>query len=638
MRKAFFLLLLLPLAAVANTDSLLRVAAGMRQTDTGLVHIYTRIATSYLGTGDTAKALLYLVKSKDLSVADNFPRGIIDGWNNIGMFYMRYGASDAALAAFTRSFAKATESNDADAASKSCINIASVYLRAAGYQSAIQYYIKALGFLEKVNDQPRIAVDYNCIGTAYYLLKNYPLSLKYYNLSLAVGKKMGKPDESGYNHNGIGVVYKELGKYDSAAFYLDMARAAAEKNGDHYLLSHNLSDRGEVYSRIGDRANALRCLSAALPMHREMSDERGVAETCILLGDLYSGERNFHKAQNYFDTARNIAAAAGFKDVLKNAWKGLATAYKGLSNYPGAFDAYQHYADLKDTIYSEESSKQIAEMQTRYNTEKKEKENILLQKENAVKNLQIQRGQNQKNTLIILFAFLVIIAAIYYNWYRLKQNNKLLKERELRAFAVFQAQEDEKVKLSKDLHDGVGAVLSLIKLNISSIKTDATNEQLLTSTKKLATDAIKEVRGISHDLMPGLLMKAGLKAALTELAEQIAVSAGIDVTLHYELEVRLLPATERNLFRIVQEATNNIMKHAAATTIVVTLVNKNEDIVLNVTDNGIGFDKALHAEISGNGLNNIYSRADLLKGKTEITTAKGCGTSINIAIPLKSNA
>ncbi len=411
-----------------------------------------------------------------------------------------------------------------------------------------------------------------------------------------------------------------------------------KKKHDAYLLSHNLSDIGEVYSLQGRSHEALTCLSRALAMQKQNKDQRGTAETAILLGNLFLREKNYVSAKKNFDSARTIAVNMGSKDVQKNAWKGLSSVYSSINNYPAALDAYYHYAGLKDTLYSEESSRQIAEMQTRYNTEKKEKENVLLQKENVVKNLQITKEKNQKYILVASFAFLVIVSAIYYNQYRLKQKNEILKERELRAYAVFQAQENEKEKLSKDLHDGVGALLSLIKLNISSIAPDEASEKILARTKNLASDAMKEVRGIAHDLMPGVLAKAGLQPALVEMAESVSAPGNIDVQLSCNLPERLPPVIEGHIFRIIQEATNNILKHANASTEVINISASRDHIEILIADNGAGFDKAILSRITGNGLNNMYSRVNALKGEINIVTEKGNGTKINISLPVKTNS
>jgi len=635
MRIWFALLLLLPVcgSGKGKTDSLLRAIGGMRKDDTARIAAGTQLAWSYLAGGDTLHTLQYLHESSRLSVLLRWDKGILESWNNLGLYYTRFGTIDSAVGYFLLGLQQARKMGKGDAVAKSCLNIAGAYMSAASYTHAIRYYLEALKYLEQADDREKVAVNYHCIGIAYYLLKDYQQSLKYYNMSLEVGVAIHKPDESGYNYNGIGVVYKDQQQYDSALHYLEKANADATRKNDVYLLAHNLSDRGEVYLKTGRYAESRQCLHNALGMHRLLSDQRGIAETEALLGDLYIYTREGALARKYYDSSLAIATATGLKDVQKNAWKGLAAAYKALHDPAASMAAFEHYANLKDTLYTEESSKQIAEMQTRYNTEKKEKENEILQKQNALESLQIARERNQKYLLGCSLVFVIAAGAGYYNWYRMRQNSRILQERGLRAHAVLQAQEQEKARLSKDLHDGVGATLALIKLNISSIAADAGTEQLLTSTKKLASEAIKEVRGISHDLMPGVLINSGLQAAITEVLDAVNIAGTITTQLHYGLTERLDADAERNLFRIVQEATNNIVRHAGATKMSVTLVQAPRSVTLTITDNGKGMDHDRPGASRGNGLNNIYSRADLMKGVVTITGQPGKGTDITITIP-----
>ncbi len=637
-RRLLLVFVLLPaLSFAGKTDSLLGVAARLNARDTNLPKVYTQIAWAYLATNDSVNTVAYFKKSIALAGEQEYDNGLVNAWSNYGLYFTRYGKPDSAVAYFLLCLKKAKETDNATIASKACLNIAGCYLSKGDYASAIQYYLEAMPYLEKMNDQVKIAINYHCLGIAYYALKNYPLSLKYYFKSMETGRKIGTPDTSGYNDNGIGVVYKEMGKYDSARYYLGIAHIAAERHSDVYLMSHNLSNEGEVYVLLGQSDKALPYLKKALELQAAMTDKRGMAETSALLGDAYLVNKSYKEAAHYYDTAKVLGEAVSARDVLASAWKGLSGVYKGTENAAAALDAYQRYANLKDTLYTEESSRQIAEMQTKYNTEKKEKENVVLQKDNAEKNLQLVKEKNQKYILVGSFAFLVVLSVIFYNDRRLKQKNVILKERELRAHAVFQAQEDEKGRLSKELHDGVGALLSLIKLNLSSIETDEKNEKLLGRTKALASDVIKEVRTISHDLMPSVLEKSGLKAALEELIDTVKVMRGMDVTLSYNAPERLPRQVESNLFRIVQEAINNIIKHANASNVQVNISTNGKSIMVQVSDNGDGFDKNILSKITGNGLNNIYSRVNALRGSTEITTGKGTGTKIHIEVPLNDS-
>jgi signal transduction histidine kinase len=617
-----------------KTDSLLKVISHSKQ-DTNLVKIYTQLAWQYYGASDTINPSACLGKSLQLSEKLHFNKGILDSYSNLAMLYTAYGKSDSAVHYLALCLKRSKSIHDLNVASKCAINLANAYLNQANYAEAIRYYIEALNYFEVLKDQEKIAMTDHCLGIAYYLMKNYSLSLDYYQRSIDIGQKLGKPEGAGYSYNGMGVVHKEMQEYDTALYYLDQSFQLAVKANDQSLLSHNLSNIGEIYSLRHNDEKALEYLEKALALQTELNDQRGLAETHNLTGDVYLRKSDYAKARTAFESAKSIAAQTGLTDILKNAWKGLSSAYRGLNDYPGSLEAYQQYSDIKDSLYTAESTKQIADMQTKYDTEKKERENLLLQQKNKIDNLQLSKEKTQKYILVGSLLFVLLFGGIFYNRYRLKQKNDLLKEREFRIREVFRAQENEKIKLSKDLHDGVGALLSLIKLNISGIDPGGPHDQLLANTKDLAGQALKEVRNVSHNLMPGLLSRAGLEAALAELTEQVNSSSGINMKLNYRVKEKLTPEAELNIFRMVQEGIHNMIKYASATEAAIVLIQDQETVVVTIKDNGCGFDRAIVKDIAGNGLNNIISRAHLLKGEANIATELNAGTTITVTLSLK---
>jgi two-component system NarL family sensor kinase len=636
--KKLFLLVLFGVysvcLAVTPIDSLLNLVKFEKE-DTVLAKNYIRLAWKYYEISDSLHAAFYLHQSSLLSSKIHFVKGELDASNNLAMLYTIYARPDSSLKYLLNGLRISKTLHDANVTAKSCLNVASAYLNRANYASSIQYYLQALDHFEKTKDDAKIAMTDHCIGIAYYLMRNYKLSLSYYNKAIDKAIILKKTESAGYSYNGIGVVYKELGRYDTALYYLEQAHLLALKNDDKTLLSHSLSNLGEIYNIRGMHAKALDYLLQAAKIQLETDDHRGLAETHILTGQLYFEKNNYKAALSSFETARQLAQRAGFTDILKNAWKGESDAYHGLHKDGEALSAYREYSNIKDSLYTSESTKQIAEMQTKYNTEKKEHENTLLQRENDLKSLQLKEQKQQKFTIAILSLFILITMVIFYNRYRLKQKNILLEERTLRTKAVLTAQEEEKEKLSKDLHDGVGSLLSLIKLNISALESASAEEKkIIDQTKDLAGKAITEVRQVSHQLAPGLLATVGLEAALTELTAQINSSGKLIMQLQFENPSTIPREAELNIFRMVQEAVNNIVKHAEATEASIQLSQQNNRMVISIKDNGKGFDQTNPLHSTGNGLRNLSNRAGLLNGILEINSLPGKGTQIVILLSL----
>jgi signal transduction histidine kinase len=291
---------------------------------------------------------------------------------------------------------------------------------------------------------------------------------------------------------------------------------------------------------------------------------------------------------------------------------------------------------VSDSILNTDVTKQIAEMGTKYETEKKEQENLLLKKDNKIKSLSLW---------FLIIGLLLTVATFYliFNRNKMKQKTllqaEMLKQQELRSKAVLDAEETERQRIAKDLHDGIGQMLSAVKLNLSTVQSKITineNEKLLFQNAiSLVDDSVKEVRSISHNMMPNMLIKKGLANAVRDFIDKLS-----GTTLKIDLEItgmneRLESTLESILFRVLQELVNNIIKHAQANHITIQLLKFENEITIMIEDNGVGFkvDDTLQSD-KGIGLKNIISRIDFLKGNINFDSTINKGTTVTIDIPL----
>jgi len=194
---------------------------------------------------------------------------------------------------------------------------------------------------------------------------------------------------------------------------------------------------------------------------------------------------------------------------------------------------------------------------------------------------------------------------------------------------TIQAQEKERKRIAQDLHDEVGVMLSVVKLNVGRIEkkiADAKPRQMASETKLYLDDVVNQVRRISRDLMPHSLEKLGLSFALEEMVNWINKSEQIKIEFSKQGEpFRLDKKIELGVFRIVQELINNALKHSKASKIIIKVRYAEKYLALSVTDNGLGFDIA-KLENSGLGLKNLKSRSGLMGGEYKMRSFPGKGT------------
>lgn len=317
-----------------------------------------------------------------------------------------------------------------------------------------------------------------------------------------------------------------------------------------------------------------------------------------------------------------------------------------------AVGALHDYIEKNTAFIQKETQEKTAELQVKYETEKKEKE---IEKAN---NSLLRKAFQQKMTIGI---FSIVFISGLLLFYFLKRRNDykqqlasqeieiqsqqiktLEKEKKILSLAAMIAgQETERKRIAKDLHDSLGGLLATAKLQLQSIQNEIeklTDLQLFSKAEKLIDNAHEEVRRISHNMMPEILTNMGLPAAIEDLAENINSSGGIKVRLYFsDKHLRLEETQEIVLYRVVQEIINNTLKHADADNIIIQMTSEDNTHTLTIEDDGKGFDLEKVKAEKGMGLRNIESRVNFLNGKLDLQTSIGGGTSYQIQVPVKGD-
>ena len=243
----------------------------------------------------------------------------------------------------------------------------------------------------------------------------------------------------------------------------------------------------------------------------------------------------------------------------------------------------------------------------------------------------------------VLVVLGILLAWSYYKRYRLKQESQLqaeiLKQQELKARAILEAEENERQRIAKDLHDGVGQMMSAAKMNLSAIESelafaDSKQKENFEKAISLVDESCKEVRTVSHIMMPNALLRNSLGNAIHEFVNKLS-NKTMQVHVYTEgLDEKMDTNVETVLYRVIQECVHNAMKHAQATNLDISLIRDKDGISGTVEDNGKGFDPADKENFEGIGLKNIITRIEYLRGTVDFDSAPGRGTVIAMHVPL----
>ena len=241
-------------------------------------------------------------------------------------------------------------------------------------------------------------------------------------------------------------------------------------------------------------------------------------------------------------------------------------------------------------------------------------------------------------------ALLMIIAGISL-YHRKKVQTKLelqqaiMKQQDLATKSIIEAEEKERKRIAADLHDGVGQMMSAAKMNLSVFETELpfaneAQKKSFENVMDLIDESCKEIRNVSHQMMPNALLKLGLASAVKEFIDKIDTRV-IKVSLHTEgLNEPIDNNTETVLYRVIQECVNNVLKHSGADHLDISLLKDTNSISVTIEDNGKGFDCSDKLKFEGIGLKNIISRITYLKGTIDFDSSPGKGTLVAMHVPL----
>jgi signal transduction histidine kinase len=376
----------------------------------------------------------------------------------------------------------------------------------------------------------------------------------------------------------------------------------------------------------------------ALKIQTLIADTIGMFTSEISLCQAYGFDKRYELAVQYGKQALDLLNKAGGEvKMYMDAYEVLGEVYRKKQDYKKAIETYTLYNRFKDSLIKEENSRTTSDMLAKYESDKKD-----LELKNAA--YKLQKKQIIIASLAMVIALLIVSAYLLYNRYKLRKqkelDEELIRQQEIRNKAIIDAEERERVRIAKDLHDGVGQQLAAVRLSMNAMEEElsANTEQLerVKALEHMVDETLKEVRAVSHNMMPNALIRKGLAAAVREFIDNIAATGLLKVDLQIVgLSERLDSTMETVLYRVLQEMVSNIIKHAQASKVSIQLI-KHDDGYLNfvIEDNGKGFDSREANNFSGIGLKNIMSRVQYLNGTVDFDSAPGRGTTIIIEVPL----
>ena len=562
--------------------------------------------------------------------------------NQIGRFQFFTNQLDSATIYFENARSLLEKQGDNKRVAIVNISLGAIYLRQGNYEKTITTLTESASFFEANDDALNAAKCYSNISSAFAELDNYDKAIEYSEKALQVFSDNKLIQFQLITLPNLATQHFKKGDTIKAINYYNEAESLAKRVNDKRSLSMTYNNLGNIYLE-SDVEKSKAYLEQALALKNELNLTSGIEITKSNLGYLYLKNGDFQRAKSLLNEA--LVNVKGKQQVF--VYNNLSKVYKGLNNYAEALNYSEKAKTLNDSLLSADNQKTILDIQTKYETEKKEKEILQLQTDNLQANYKRKQNRN------LLFAALIVLGIlsifVYLQFKNAKRKRIILEqehtikaqeleqklhEQELDGIdAILDAQEEERSKMASDLHDNLGSKVATLKLYLESYDTKDDFTGFYKKLKTLMNDTYNEIRSISKNKNFGAKIDKGLIPSTKSIAKQISDSKTIDIkVINVDVNKRIENTLEIQVFRILQELLTNIIKHSEASEAVIQFSEFENTLNIMVEDNGKGFDPKF--KTAGIGLINIEKRIEKIDGELVIDSTKGNGTTVILNIPI----
>jgi signal transduction histidine kinase len=506
-------------------------------------------------------------------------------------------------------------------------------------------YIQLIGIAERKGYESTLGMGYVNLGILYQDYNELDKAYPYLTQSIPINEKY-RPDLVALAHMNVGLINYEKGILDSALFYfrkaLGMYVSLKEKNS----IADVYNNIGNAYYDAHNLDSAYYYFKQAKDLYKQLSYWYTYAQVNNNMALVFMDREIYDKALQLLDTSLYYAEKTHNTELLSVIYKNKYTIYNSQHDYRRALENYLLHDSLQDLIYSLDKEKVIADLEMRYQDEKKQAQILALEKINLQKDLALEKRTRQKNIFLFTGLAIILLIAFAFLYFTLRaKKDRIIAQQRIRqleeekkllaARSLVEGQEEERKRIARELHDGLGVLLSTTKMQFSAIRDKLPeNQALIERAVKLLEQASSDVRKISHNMMPGLLTKLGLFEAVADLFEKVSETESITVRADIPEDAERLPENQEiMIYRIIQELVNNTLKHAQARTIEIQMQVLPGRLDIIYTDDGKGFNMEEKAGSKSIGLQSIQSRVNFLNGTMQLYSEPGKGVSYKLDIP-----
>lgn len=605
-------------------------------------------------SNDLLNARKYYIQAGSLAENIHFTAGTFLYLFDYTDILVEQGSYDSALLVSQKAKQLAIETKDSLQLVRALFNIATSYVGMENEKEAVRNFLLARDYYQRNKLLDRVGMCDNELSILYRQTQQFSNAIQYGKEAIDLYRKYRPRVKLAIPLQNLSVVYQSMQQPEKGKPLLMEALAIDRQYKNEYGELNVLINLTDLLFHLNRTENIKGYIDRIIQLSYKIQDK--VSECLGMLNlAIYNLRKNkIPIARIQADSALIIARSTGIKSLEQNCFVTLSHIEYAAHQYEKAL-RYDEQIDLtQEALNTANVNRSIIELQTKYETEKKQAEIELLQTKEKMQMLSIQKKQTLLILTLCILASLIIAGFLYIRNQQRKRNlllteqklqqqriENLEKEKQLAATeAMLQGQEEERRRLARDLHDGLGGILSGTKYALNDIKENVVisgeNAIAFDKTLGMLDISISELRRVAHNMMPERLVNQSLSDALHDLCNQISNSTALNIDYRdFGMELAKIDQPVKvTAYRIVQELLNNIIKHADASSAIVQMIAKENNLNITVEDDGKGFDSSQLTNAEGIGFRNLRNRIDYIKGKLDIHSELGKGTSVYVEIPI----
>ncbi|QAA82831.1 tetratricopeptide repeat protein [Aequorivita sp. H23M31] len=525
-------------------------------------------------------------------------------------------------------------------------NLGAVSRKMGRYQDAIEYYLSALKIYQEKNLEKEQATVNNNIGMVYSVLEMNEKAIEYHLKAKDFFEEVSDKKGISEAYNNIAIIYAQEGNFEEALSYFKHSLKVERELNDRKGIAESENNVGGVYYYMGKADSALFYFESSARIEKSIGNFSGVGASYNNIAQVMMENNQVKASKIYIDSAYYYASKSQTSHDVEMALYNYYEFYNANSDFKNSLKFYKNYSEYKDSILSLSNIQSLQELEIKYQTERKENEILHQRAQLAEKELEVRK----KNTFIFgslgLALVLGLIGYLLYNQQKLK-NRQLHRESELKsALAKIETQnklQEQRLRISRDLHDNIGAQLTFIISSIDNLKYGFTDigQKLgdkLSGISSFTAQTIYELRDTIWAMNKENITFEDLHARIANFIEHAKNASG-KTDFSFNLGETLDPGhmfssvEGMNIYRIIQEAVNNALKYSNAEVVETNISKGTKQYHIEISDNGKGFDPGTVK--MGNGLNNMKKRSREIGGQIHFISEINKGTKVILKFPIK---